>query len=112
MTQWISSGTNLLLLDTATVFVAGLLFALLARWLRQSLLLGYLLAGLVIGPHALGLVRNEASISFLAEVGVVLLMFALGVQLSLRQLLEVRGAARYPGHLWRCRQSAPAAAKP
>ncbi len=87
------TGINLLVLDTATVFAAGLLFALLARRMRQSLLLGYLVAGLVIGPHGLALVRDQANIRFLAEVGVVLLMFALGAQLSLRQLLEVRGPA-------------------
>lgn len=93
MHAWAPPGINLLVVDTATVFAAGLLFALLARRLRQSLLLGYLVAGLVIGPHALALVRDQANIRFLAEVGVVLLMFALGAQLSLRQFLEVRGAA-------------------
>ena len=51
MHSWLSaSGINLLVFDTVTVFAAGLLFALLARRLRQSLLLGYLVAGLVIGP--------------------------------------------------------------
>ena len=93
MHTWMPAGINLLVLDTATVFAAGLLFALLARRLRQSLLLGYLVAGLVIGPHALALVRDQGNIRFLAEVGVVFLMFALGAQLSLRQFLEVRGAA-------------------
>ena len=88
---------NRLLLDTAIIFIAGLVFALLAHRIRLSPLLGYLVAGLVIGPFGLGLVRNEANISFLAEVGVVLLMFALGVQLSLRQLLEMRGAVLVAG---------------
>ncbi|MHB0937205.1 MAG: cation:proton antiporter [Armatimonadota bacterium] len=88
---------NRLLLDTAIIFIAGLVFALLAHHVRLSPLLGYLVAGLVIGPFGLGLVRNEANIRFLAEVGVVLLMFALGVQLSLRQLLEMRGAVLVAG---------------
>jgi len=99
MSHWIAQGTNLLVLDTATVFAAGLVFALLARRLHQSLLLGYLIAGLVIGPHMLGLVSSLANIRFLADVGVVLLMFALGVQLSLRHFLEVRTTALFVGLL-------------
>ena len=81
---------NRLLVDTAIIIVAGLLFALVARRLRFSPLLGYLIAGLVIGPYGLGLVRNLGNVSLLAQVGVVLLMFALGIQLSLRQLWEIR----------------------
>jgi len=88
---------NRLLLDTAIIFLAGLVFALLTHRFRLSPLLGYLIAGLVIGPYGLRLVRNEANISFLAEVGVVLLMFAIGVQLSLRQLLEMRGVVLIAG---------------
>lgn len=99
MRDWLPAESNLLLLDTTVIFAAGLLFALLMRWLRQSSLLGYLLAGLFIGPHGLGLVLDSRNINFLAEVGVVLLMFALGVQLSLRHLLEVRGMAVIGGLL-------------
>src|SRR5690348_11956336 len=93
MAQWFSTQTSLLLFNTATIFVAGLLFAILARRLRQSVLLGYLIAGLVIGPYGLALVEDEANIHFLADVGVILLMFSLGVQLSLRHLLEVKVTA-------------------
>lgn len=82
-----------LLLDTAIVFAVGLLFAVLARKFRQSPLIGYLLAGLLIGPYGLALIPNERNIMILAEVGVVLLMFALGVQLTIRQLLEVKTTA-------------------
>jgi len=88
---------NRLLLDTAIIFLAGLVFALVAHRFRLSPLLGYLVAGLFIGPFGLGLVRSEANIRFLAEVGVVLLMFAIGVQLSLRRLLELRAAVLVAG---------------
>ena len=97
MSAWMPEGTNILLFDTATVLFAGLLFALIARRLCQSTLLGYLLAGLIIGPYGLKLVHNEVNIRFLADVGVVLLMFALGVQLSLRQFFEVRYTALVVG---------------
>ncbi len=89
--------TDRILFDTTIIFIAGLLFALLARRVRLSPLFGYLIAGLVIGPYGFGLVRSEANIRFLADVGVVLLMFAVGVQLSLRQLLEIRTIALVVG---------------
>ena len=95
--HWFASITNTLLFATATIFVAGLLFAILARQFRQSPLIGYLLAGLVIGPHVLRLVPDEANIHFLADVGVVFLMFSLGVQLSLRHLQEVKSIAIFGG---------------
>lgn len=93
MDHWLVYIPHTLLYDAAITFVAGLIFALLARGLRQSPLIGYLIAGLVIGPFGLRLVPNEANIRFLADVGVVFLMFALGVQLSFRQLLEVKATA-------------------
>jgi CPA2 family monovalent cation:H+ antiporter-2 len=93
MAEWFPIEVNTLLIDTVLIFTAGLLFAVLARRLRQSPLIGYLLAGILIGPNGLGLVQRAADVPFFADVGVVLLMFALGVQLSLRNLLEVRLAA-------------------
>jgi CPA2 family monovalent cation:H+ antiporter-2 len=93
MLQWFPTDIDRLLVDTAIVFTAGLLCAVLVRFFRQSALVGYLLAGLLIGPYGFGLVANLENISFLADVGVVFIMFALGVQLSLRQLLEVRVTA-------------------
>ncbi|HEX2949795.1 MAG TPA: cation:proton antiporter [Armatimonadota bacterium] len=99
MLSWFSATNDSLLFDTATIFVVGLLFALLVRQIRQSPLIGYLIAGLIIGPHGLRLVPDEANIRFLADVGVIFLMFALGVQLSLRQLLAVKITAIFGGLL-------------
>ncbi|MHB9131929.1 MAG: cation:proton antiporter [Armatimonadota bacterium] len=90
--QFFSDG-NAILFNATVIFTAGLLFSLLARRLHLSPLLGYLLAGFAIGPYGLRLVLDQRNIQFLADVGVVLLMFALGVQLSLRHLLEVRSTA-------------------
>ncbi|HEY3379200.1 MAG TPA: cation:proton antiporter [Armatimonadota bacterium] len=97
MPHWFAQLTNTLLFDTAVTFVAGLLFALLVRRFHQSALIGYVIAGLVIGPYGLRLVPDETHIRFLAEVGVVFLMFALGVQLSFHQLLQVRTTAIFGG---------------
>lgn len=90
MPQWFPTDVNTVLVDTTLIFTAGLLCAVLARLLRQSVLVGYLAAGLLIGPYGLRLVANLENVRFLADVGVVFVMFALGVQLSFRQLLETR----------------------
>jgi len=71
-----------------------LAFAVLAvivfRALRLGPVLGYLAAGALIGPHALGLVRDVETIDRLAELGVVFLLFSIGLELSLERLLAMR----------------------
>ncbi len=55
-------------------------------------ILAYLLVGIVVGPYALGLVENEHSIHLLAEVGVVFLLFSIGLEFSLAQLVSMKKA--------------------
>lgn len=76
----------------------ALLFGTVARALGQSPLLGYLLAGVLIGPHTPGFVGSAELASKLADVGVMLLMFGVGLGFSLRDLWEVRRIA-IPGAL-------------
>lgn len=76
--------------DLAIVLVAGLAGGLVAQQLRQPLLLGYILAGVLVGPHSVGrAVTNTHDIELLAEIGVALLLFALGLEFSLKQLRPV-----------------------
>ena len=80
--------------DLAIVIVAGLIGGLVAQQLRQPLILGYILAGVLVGPHSVGrAVTNTHDIELLAEVGVALLLFALGLEFSLKQLQPVRNIA-------------------
>jgi len=80
--------------DLAIVMVAGLVGGLVAQALRQPLILGYILAGILVGPHSVGrAVRNTHDIELLAEIGVALLLFALGLEFSLKQLRPVRRIA-------------------
>ncbi|MEO8208352.1 MAG: cation:proton antiporter [Chloroflexota bacterium] len=81
------------ILDVGVATAAALLGGVIARRLGQPPLVGYLLAGIVIGPFTPGFVGDVGRISVLAEVGVVLLVFALGVEFSLRELNEVRRVA-------------------
>ena len=68
------------------ILSAAILVVPLFRRLRITPVLGYLLAGLLIGPHALGLIREMEMIESLAEFGVVFLLFAIGLELSLDQI--------------------------
>ena len=62
----------------------------LFQWLRLPVVLGYVIAGLIIGPHVpIPLVADPEIVHTLSELGVILLMFTLGLELSVRKLLEV-----------------------
>ena len=73
--------------------VLAFVFGALAQRLRVSPLVGYLLAGVVVGPYTPGIVADQGLASALAEIGVILLMFGVGLHFSLGSLLSVRSIA-------------------
>ncbi|CEJ10646.1 Inner membrane protein YbaL [bacterium YEK0313] len=77
--------------------VAGLglafLFGAIAQRFRVPPLVGYLLAGILTGPHTPGFVADQKLATELAEMGVILLMFGVGLHFSLKDLLSVRAIA-------------------
>ena len=79
------------------ILVAGLglafIFGALAQKLRISPLVGYLLAGVAVGPFTPGFVADQGLANELAEIGVILLMFGVGLHFSLKDLLSVRAIA-------------------
>src|SRR5688572_3138023 len=79
-------------------FVLALAFGLLANRLRLPPLVGYLVAGIAIGPFTPGFVADTGLAQQLAEIGVILLMFGVGLHFSVRDLLDVRRVA-VPGAL-------------
>ena len=85
-----------------TTIVAGLvlafIFGMIANRFRMPPLVGYLLAGVVVGPHTPGFVADQAIGAELAEIGVILLMFGVGLHFSLKDLMSVRALA-IPGAL-------------
>lgn len=74
-------------------FVLALAFGVLAAKVRLPPLLGYLLAGVAIGPFTPGFVADAGLASELAEIGVILLMFGVGLHFSIADLLKVRRIA-------------------
>lgn len=82
---------NLELLTTlAGGLAAALLMGYIALRLGISPLVGYLLAGVLVGPNTPGFVANEGLADQLAEIGVILLMFGVGLQFDIKELLQVR----------------------
>ena len=90
-------GDYRLVFDLAIVIGAALSGGLIAKLLKQPTVLGYIIAGIVIGPYALGLVQNTNDIRTLAVVGVVLLLFTLGVGFSFHELKRIRNVAIFGG---------------
>lgn len=93
------AGEMTLITDMVAVLGAAATGGYLASRLHQPVLLGYLLGGMVVGPAGLGLITLEGDIQVLSEVGVALLLFALGVEFSLKDLLRLRAIAFGGGSL-------------
>lgn len=84
--------------DFVLIVVAGLLGAVIARLLRLPLLVGYIAAGVIVGPNTAGpTVQSIRDIELLAEIGVALLLFSLGLEVSIRDMIPVRRFALFGG---------------
>ena len=92
-----------LLLDLVTIFALSVAAAVVCHRLRLPSAIGLLLAGVIAGPHALQLVRNAHEIELLAEIGVVLLLFVIGLEISiadlerLKRFFAIGGSAQFFG---------------
>ncbi|PZM12029.1 YbaL family putative K(+) efflux transporter [Rhizobium tubonense] len=73
--------------------VLAFIFGAIAHRLRMPPLVGYLIAGILSGPYTPGFVADQSLAPELAEIGVILLMFGVGLHFSLKDLLSVRGIA-------------------
>ena len=88
-------------MDHATPLIATIagglglafLFGAIASRLRMSPIVGYLIAGVAVGPFTPGFVADQSLANQLAEIGVILLMFGVGMHFSFRELLAVRAIA-------------------
>ncbi|HKE45810.1 MAG TPA: cation:proton antiporter [Steroidobacteraceae bacterium] len=78
------------LVQVLVLLAAAVLVVYAVRRLKLSPILGYLAVGMVLGPHALGLAADNTATSVLAEIGVVFLVFTLGLEFSLPRLVAMR----------------------
>jgi len=79
----------LVLRDLAVIFAGSLVVILLFHRLKLPALPGFIVAGVILGPNALGLVSDPHNVESLAEVGVILLLFTIGIEFSLSRLREM-----------------------
>ncbi len=75
--------------DLAVIFAGSLLVILVFYRLKLPALPGFIVAGILLGPNALGLVSDPHDVEGLAEVGVILLLFTIGIEFSLSRLKEM-----------------------
>lgn len=88
-----------LLVTLALALIAATIGAAVAVRLGQSAILGYVVAGVLIGPYTAGPVAQPETVAALADVGLVFLLFAIGLQLSIRDLTRVGRVAVIGGSL-------------
>ena len=79
----------LVLKDLAVIFAGSLLVILVFHRFKLPALPGFIVAGMILGPNALGLVSDPHRVESLAEVGVILLLFTIGIEFSLSRLKEM-----------------------
>ncbi|MDR2064986.1 MAG: cation:proton antiporter [Prevotellaceae bacterium] len=81
--------------DLVLILITAGIVVILFKWLKQPLVLGYIVAGFLVGPHMnlLPTVADNASITAWSEIGIIFLLFALGLEFRYRKLLEVGSSA-------------------
>ncbi|MDR4498300.1 MAG: cation:proton antiporter [Candidatus Scalindua sp.] len=80
------SASIALIVDIVIIISASFLFGLFAHKLKQSVILAYIVVGIMIGPHGFGLIHKMGEVHSLAEIGVALLMFVIGVEFKISKL--------------------------
>lgn len=88
-----------LLQDLLVLLLASVPIAFIFHRLRLPTIVGFMITGVLIGPHGLGLIADVQAIEVLAEIGVALLLFTIGLEFSLRHMLEMRRLVLLGGSL-------------
>jgi len=88
-----------LLFDIGVIIVFATLLSYFAKLLKQPLIIGYVIAGVIIGPMALGLITSPAEIATLAELGVAFLLFTVGLEIDISKFKAVGKATIIGGLL-------------
>ena len=84
------AGLDYVLLDLVLLFAVCITVVVIFHRLKVPPIAGFLIAGALVGPHAFGLIKQEKLVEQLAEIGVVVLLFTVGMELSLRDLFKMR----------------------
>ncbi len=84
-----------LITDLAFILLLGAVVTILFKWIKQPVVLGYIVAGFLASPHFAYLpsVTTEANIDFWAQIGIIVLLFSLGLEFSFKKLVNSGGSA-------------------
>lgn len=88
-----------LLSEVVVIFALAIVVLLACHYLRIPTIIGLLATGTIAGPYGFGFVSDIRSVEFLAEIGVILLLFTIGLEFSLRDLLKMKKAVLLGGTL-------------
>jgi CPA2 family monovalent cation:H+ antiporter-2 len=83
--------------DLMVIFLAALVGGSIAESLKQSPIIGYIMGGILAGPYTTGLVSDLEMVNSLADIGIILLMFILGIEFSLARMAKVKKIAIWGG---------------
>jgi CPA2 family monovalent cation:H+ antiporter-2 len=86
-----------ILTDLVIIFGLSLVVLFICHQLRVPVTVGFILTGILAGPHILGLVKAIHEVEVLAEIGVILLLFTIGVEFSFANLLQIRQSVLVAG---------------
>jgi len=86
-----------LLKDIVILLIISTLINVAFVRIKVPTIVGYLLTGILLGPHLLGLIQAQHEIEMIAEIGVVLLLFTIGMEFSLKHLLKIRKVVFFGG---------------
>jgi len=85
--------------DLVILLLVSVPIAFICDRLRLPVIIGFMVAGIVIGPFGFGLIRDVHAVEILAEIGVVLLLFTIGLEFSLRRIVEMKRLVLWGGGL-------------
>ncbi|MFC1726703.1 cation:proton antiporter [candidate division KSB1 bacterium] len=89
----------LLLKDIVVIFGIAIAVLFIGHQLRVPSVVGFLLTGIFVGPYGFGLVNSVHEVEILAEIGIVLLLFTIGIEFSLERLLQIKKSVLMGGSL-------------
>ena len=88
-----------ILKDIVIIFALSTFVNFIFTRIRVPALIGYLITGIIAGPHLLALINSPENVKVMAEIGVILLMFTIGLEFSLNHLLKIRKVVFVGGFL-------------
>ena len=78
-----------LLIEFGLIIIITMLIAVVMRFLKQPLIIGYIISGIVVGPYFLNLIKSTGTIDIFSHMGIALLLFIVGLNLNPKVIKEV-----------------------